>query len=57
VCGREADGGWFGRTAGQGPDIDGVTYLGAGGVWRPGSMAEVVVTGSDAHDLFAEPPA
>jgi ribosomal protein S12 methylthiotransferase len=54
VCGREDDGGWFGRTAGQGPDVDGVTYLGAAGRWSPGTMADVVISGAEAYDLFAD---
>jgi ribosomal protein S12 methylthiotransferase len=59
VCGQEPDGGWFGRTAGQGPEVDGVTYLGSDGHWRRAAMADVVITGAEAHDLFAEaaPPA
>jgi ribosomal protein S12 methylthiotransferase len=56
VCGRETDGNWYGRTEGQGPDIDGVTYLGTDGVWRSGRMADVLITGADAFDLFAEIP-
>lgn len=54
VCGRDETTGWFGRIAAQGPDIDGVTYLGAEGDWRPGAMLDVIVTGADAYDLFAE---
>jgi len=55
VCGRDDESGWFGRIAGQGPDIDGFTYLGseADGL-TVGTMADVVITGADAYDLFAE---
>ncbi len=55
ICGRDDESGWYGRTAGQGPDIDGFTYLGSEPTGlRVGTMADVVVTGADAYDLFAE---
>jgi len=54
VCGRQDESGWFGRTEAQGPDIDGVTYLGTEGNWPQGRMIDVTVTGADAYDLFAE---
>jgi ribosomal protein S12 methylthiotransferase len=62
VCGHDDESGWYGRTAGQGPDIDGLTYLGDDGPpaamarWSLGTMADIVVTGADAYDLFAEVP-
>ncbi|RMF22859.1 MAG: 30S ribosomal protein S12 methylthiotransferase RimO [Deltaproteobacteria bacterium] len=54
----EGDGGWFGRTVHQAPEIDGVTFLGetAGGL-RRGDLVEAEITASDAFDLFAQPPA
>jgi ribosomal protein S12 methylthiotransferase len=55
VCGKEDGAGWYGRIEGQGPDIDGLTYLGEEGDYTTGSMVDVVITGADAYDLFAEP--
>jgi ribosomal protein S12 methylthiotransferase len=55
VCGQDDDGEWYGRTDGQAPEIDGVTYL--AGDWSAlrGRCADALITGSDAHDLYAEP--
>ena len=54
VCGRDEEGRWYGRTDGQAPEIDGVTYL--DGDWSAfiGKCVPVSVTGSDAYDLYAE---
>jgi ribosomal protein S12 methylthiotransferase len=59
VCGRDEDGCWYGRTDGQAPEIDGVTYLDGDWAGEQGRCAEVEISGADAHDLFAErlPPA
>ena len=58
VCGRDEDGSWYGRTAGQAPDIDGVTLFADHDVPRleqlRGTLAEVEITGSEGIDLFAE---
>jgi ribosomal protein S12 methylthiotransferase len=43
------------RGPGDAPEIDGVVYLGAEWDLQPGDFVEVVVTGSDEHDLYAEP--
>jgi ribosomal protein S12 methylthiotransferase len=40
------------RSSADAPDIDGVVRI-AGAELAPGSLARVVVTGSDAHDLEA----
>lgn len=42
------------RGPGDAPEIDGQIII--QGAWEvePGDFVEVVITGSDAHDLFAE---
>jgi len=54
VCGEE-DGAWYGRTEGQAPEIDGVTWLEGDVSNLHRRTVEVVVSGSDTQDLFAEP--
>jgi ribosomal protein S12 methylthiotransferase len=54
VGGSEGDGGVFGRTEGQGPDIDGVTWLGAAAPDEPGRLVDVEITANDEFDLFGE---
>ncbi len=54
ICGTGEDGMWYGRTAGQAPEVDGVTHLGAAGAALPGTMAEARITGADVHDLYAQ---
>ncbi len=58
VCGRDEDGSWYGRTAGQAPDIDGVTLFadhdGARLEQLRGTLVDVEITGSEGIDLFAE---
>jgi ribosomal protein S12 methylthiotransferase len=46
-----------GRTDGQAPEVDGVTYLVGAGLDRPavGDLIRVVVTESIGYDLVAEP--
>ncbi len=55
MTGRDQDGGWYGRTVWQAPEIDGLTFLGRGAGLARGRLVDAVVTGSDAYDLFAEP--
>jgi ribosomal protein S12 methylthiotransferase len=54
IGGREEDGNVFGRTQGQGPDIDGVTWLGAFAPSAPGRLIDVEITGNDELDLFGD---
>ena len=57
VCGRDETGTWYGRTAFQAPEIDGVTFLGClGGDFSgcTGRVVEATISGSDAYDLFGE---
>lgn len=42
-----------GRTAGQAPDIDGITYVHKGKA-IPGDMVDVLITDADQHDLIGE---
>ena len=44
----------FGRTQGQGPDIDGVTWLGSSVDCVPGSILDVEITANDEFDLFGQ---
>jgi len=55
VCGKDEDGAWYGRTEGQAPEIDGVTWLEGDVSNLQGRTVEVVICGSDAQDLYAEP--
>lgn len=43
------------RSAADAPDIDGNVIIDGGWDVEPGDFIEVVITGSDEHDLFAEP--
>jgi ribosomal protein S12 methylthiotransferase len=54
VSGRDDDGVWYGRTEGQAPEIDGVTYLDGDLDGLRGRLVGAQITGADAHDLFAE---
>jgi ribosomal protein S12 methylthiotransferase len=55
VCGLGDDGCWYGRTDGQAPEIDGVTFVdGDLAAWR-GRLISARVTACDAYDLYAEP--
>ncbi len=56
VCDRDEAGIWFGRTEGQAPEVDGVTYLGrvAGLEALRGRCLPARITASDIHDLYAE---
>jgi ribosomal protein S12 methylthiotransferase len=54
VCGRDDEGAWYGRTDGQAPEIDGVTWLQGDWSSMQGRCAQVRICGADGHDLFAE---
>jgi len=43
------------RSAADAPDIDGNVIIDGGWDVEPGDFIEVTITGSDEHDLFAEP--
>jgi ribosomal protein S12 methylthiotransferase len=57
VCGPDEDGAWYGRTEGQAPEIDGVTWIAGDLTQARGRVVEMVISGADAQDLFAEPVA
>ncbi len=44
---------WEGRTRGQAPDVDGVTFLRRGSA-QPGEIVEAVITDATAYDLYGE---
>jgi len=44
---------WEGRTPGQAPEVDGVTFL-TKGRCRPGEIVEAVITEATAYDLYGE---
>ena len=44
-----------GRTAGQAPDIDSVTYVQSKKKLSPGELVQCVIVGSDGYDLVAKP--
>ena len=57
VCGQDEDGGWFGRTDIQAPEIDGVTLLGSDRSDRRGlrgRTVDVEITGAEGIDLFGQ---
>ena len=57
VCGYDRENGWMARTDGQGPEVDGQMFLGRGGDAerpRPGMMAQAVIRGADAFDLYGD---
>ena len=56
IDGPAGRGQWAARTAGSAWEVDGGVVL-EGGVFSPGDLAEVRVTGSSAYDLFAVPDA
>jgi len=55
LCGYDSDAGCYGRTRGQAPEIDGLTFLGTDVEAGPGSLIDVRITGCDAYDLYARP--
>lgn len=55
VCGPDPEGSWYGRTDGQGPEIDGVTWLDQELPASRGRCLPMRIVGSDAFDLWAEP--
>lgn len=52
VDGFDEDGDLIGRTCGQAPEVDGVTYVDAS--VSPGSLVELRITGSAGYDLVGE---
>jgi ribosomal protein S12 methylthiotransferase len=44
---------WEGRTVGQAPEVDGVTFLRRGSA-RPGEIVEAVISDATAYDLYGE---
>jgi len=44
---------WEGRTQGQAPEVDGLTFL-TGGKARPGDMVEALITAANSYDLYGE---
>jgi ribosomal protein S12 methylthiotransferase len=46
------DGPGIGRTASDAPEIDGVVHVRRGDAMKTGDFAEVLIEGSDEHDLF-----
>ncbi|WP_428624769.1 30S ribosomal protein S12 methylthiotransferase RimO [Sedimenticola sp.] len=45
----------FARSSADAPEIDGNVLIAGGWDLEPGDFIEVKITGSDAHDLYAEP--
>ncbi len=45
---------YYGRTRFQAPEVDGITYVKAKGVYAPGDLVPVNITGSDVYDLTGE---
>jgi ribosomal protein S12 methylthiotransferase len=54
VEGPDEDGDLYGRTCGQAPDVDGVTFVEA--EVPPGTFVEILITGSAGYDLIGEMP-
>lgn len=54
VEGPDEDGDLYGRTCGQAPDVDGVTFVEA--EVPPGTFVELLITGSAGYDLIGEMP-
>jgi ribosomal protein S12 methylthiotransferase len=44
---------WEGRTQGQAPEVDGLTFITKGKA-RPGEMYEVLITKTTSYDLYGE---
>jgi len=44
---------WEGRTQGQAPEVDGMTFLTKGKA-RPGELVEVLITDATSYDLYGE---
>jgi ribosomal protein S12 methylthiotransferase len=53
VCGAD-DEGIYGRTQGQAPDVDGVTYIDGATTVDVGSFVQVHITDSVCYDLYGE---
>jgi ribosomal protein S12 methylthiotransferase len=54
VEGPDEDGDLYGRTCGQAPEVDGVTFIEAD--VAPGAFVDLLVTGSAGYDLIGEMP-
>ncbi|HAL29258.1 MAG TPA: 30S ribosomal protein S12 methylthiotransferase RimO [Coriobacteriia bacterium] len=54
VEGPDEDGDLYGRTCGQAPEVDGVTFIEAD--VAPGTFVDLLVTGSAGYDLIGEVP-
>lgn len=54
VDGYDDDGIAIGRSFADAPDIDGLVYLDNADDLQPGDYADVVITETDQHDLYAE---
>lgn len=44
---------WQGRTPGQAPEVDGVTFINRG-IARPGEIKKILITKATAYDLYGE---
>jgi ribosomal protein S12 methylthiotransferase len=51
--GKSSDALWEGRTQGQAPEVDGITFL-TKGKCRPGEMVRVLITDATSYDLYGE---
>lgn len=52
VEGLDEDGDLYGRTAGQAPEVDGVTFVES--AVEPGTFVDLLITGSAGYDLIGE---
>lgn len=52
VEGLDEDGDLYGRTAGQAPEVDGVTFIES--AVQPGTFVDLLITGSAGYDLIGE---
>ncbi len=55
VVDEVAEDGWIARSYSDAPEIDGSVYVEPIGEVEPGDFVDVIITGSDEHDLYAEP--
>lgn len=52
VEGLDEDGDLYGRTSGQAPEVDGVTFIES--AVQPGTFVDLLITGSAGYDLIGE---
>jgi ribosomal protein S12 methylthiotransferase len=52
---KEVDHGWVGRSYADAPEIDGEVFIETDQVLRAGEFTRVLISASDAYDLFGEP--